>query len=39
LYAVLLIALPPAALQPTKDAYEALARAFPHYNPRNAMEA
>jgi curved DNA-binding protein len=39
LYAVLLIALPPAGSPPEKDAYEALGRAFPHYNPRTALEA
>jgi curved DNA-binding protein len=39
LYAVLLIALPPAGTQPAKDAYDALARAFADFNPRAALEA
>ena len=39
LYAVLLIALPPASSQPAKDAYEALKRAFADFNPRTALEA
>lgn len=39
LYAVLVITLPPSGLQPAKDAYDALARAFPDFNPRTALEA
>jgi curved DNA-binding protein len=39
LFAVLRVALPPAGSQPEKDAYEALARAFPDYNPRSTLEA
>jgi curved DNA-binding protein len=39
LYAVLLIALPPSTSPPDKGAYEALAQAFPDYNPRTALEA
>ncbi len=38
LYAILLIALPPSASQPAKDAYEAMARAFADYNPRTGLE-
>jgi curved DNA-binding protein len=39
LYAVLHIALPPATTDAAKDAYAALAKAFPAYDPRNAPEA
>jgi curved DNA-binding protein len=39
LYAVLDIALPPPDAPADKEAYAALARAFPHYDPRRAMEA
>jgi curved DNA-binding protein len=39
LYAVLVIALPPSGSQPEKDAYIALASAFPDFNPRTALEA
>jgi curved DNA-binding protein len=39
LYAVLVIALPPAVSAQDKEAYGALARAFPGYDPRTALEA
>ena len=39
LYAVLQIVLPPADSAPQRDAYGALAQAFPSYNPRAALEA
>ena len=39
LYAVLTIALPPAAAGPQKEAYSALAAAFASFNPRAALEA
>ncbi|MDH4391060.1 MAG: DnaJ C-terminal domain-containing protein [Aquabacterium sp.] len=39
LYAVLTIALPPAASDPQKEAYGVFARAFAAYNPRAALEA
>jgi curved DNA-binding protein len=39
LYAVLTIALPPAASEPEQDAWRAMARAFAAYNPRAALEA
>ncbi|MET0518586.1 MAG: DnaJ C-terminal domain-containing protein [Burkholderiaceae bacterium] len=39
LYAVLTLAQPPAASEADKAAYEALAKAFPAYNPRASLEA
>lgn len=39
LYAVLGIVVPPAQSAESRDAYEALARAFPGFNPRSASEA
>ena len=39
LYAVLTIALPPAATDAQKQAYQALAAAFPSYDPRALPEA
>ena len=39
LYAVLTIALPPSTAEPDREAYGAMARAFPDYNPRAALEA
>lgn len=39
LYAVLDVKLPPADTAQAKGAYAALARAFPDYNPRSALEA
>ena len=39
MYAVLGIAVPPADTPAAKDAYAALARTFPHFNPRSALEA
>jgi curved DNA-binding protein len=39
LYAVLNITAPPAESPAAKDAYAALARAFPGFNPRSALEA
>jgi curved DNA-binding protein len=39
LYAVLTMALPPAASDAEKEAYSAFARAFAAYNPRAALEA
>lgn len=39
LYAVLVVALPPATSASDREAYSALARAFPSYNPRAALEA
>lgn len=38
LYAVLTLVLPSAASEPEKDAYGALSRAFPTFNPRAALE-
>ena len=39
LYAVLEISVPPADSAQANEAYGALARAFPDYNPRSALEA
>ena len=39
LYAVLTIAVPAAPTEPEKLAWQALAQAYPHYNPRAALEA
>jgi curved DNA-binding protein len=39
LFAVLTLALPPAASEPEKAAYSAFAHAFAAYNPRAALEA
>jgi len=39
MYAVLGITAPPADAPAAKDAYAALARTFPHFNPRSALEA
>jgi curved DNA-binding protein len=39
LYAILTIALPPAASAPEQDAYRGLAHAFATFNPRAALEA
>jgi len=39
LYARLALALPMADSEPSKEAYAALARAFPDFAPRSAMEA
>jgi len=39
MYAVLGITAPPAESPAAKDAYAALARIFPHFNPRSALEA
>ena len=39
LYAVLQIVLPPADSAPQREAYGALAQAFPSYNPRAGLEA
>lgn len=39
LYAVLNIALPPAASAPEQAAWRGLAHAFADYNPRAALEA
>jgi len=39
LYAVLGIALPPSNTPAAKDAYAAMARAFPSYDPRSKLEA
>ena len=39
MYVVLSITAPPAQTPTTKEAYAALARAFPHFNPRSAPEA
>jgi curved DNA-binding protein len=39
LYAVLVIAVPPATSPPQTEAYRALAQAFADYNPRSALEA
>ena len=39
LYAVLVINVPPSVSDAEKAAYEALARAYPDYNPRSALEA
>jgi curved DNA-binding protein len=39
MYAVLTIALPPADTAAAKDAYRAMAQAFPHFNPRRSLEA
>lgn len=39
LYAVLAIAVPAASTEPEKLAWQALAQAYPHYNPRAALEA
>ena len=39
LYAVLSVVLPPATSQTAKDAFDALARAFPDFNPRIELEA
>ena len=39
LYAVLVITLPPSGAQTAQDAYAELARAFPDFNPRSALEA
>jgi len=39
LYAVLDVKAPPAESSAAKEAYAALARAFPHFNPRSALEA
>lgn len=38
LYAVLSIALPASDTEPHREAYHSLARAFPAYNPREALE-
>jgi curved DNA-binding protein len=39
MYAVLVIALPPADAAQTQAAYAALARSVPQFNPRSALEA
>jgi hypothetical protein len=39
MYAVLNIVAPPATTDAAKDAYAALARAFPRFDPRGAWEA
>jgi curved DNA-binding protein len=39
LYAVLSIAVPPAGTPAAREAYEALARSLPGFNPRHALEA
>jgi curved DNA-binding protein len=39
MYAVLEITTPPAQSSAARDAYAALARTFPHYDPRSALEA
>ena len=39
LYAVLLIAVPPSPSEPEKAAWYALALAYPHFNPRAALES
>ena len=39
LFAVLTIAVPPAASEPEQEAWRGLARAFATYNPRAALEA
>jgi len=39
LYAALIIAVPPADSPEARQAYEALASTFPHFNPRHALEA
>ena len=39
LYAVLAIAVPVAPTAPEKLAWQALAQAYPHYNPRATLEA
>jgi curved DNA-binding protein len=38
LYAVLQLTLPPADTETTREAWAALARAFPQFSPRHAME-
>ncbi len=38
LYAVLTVALPPAASEPQQAAYQALAQSFADYNPRASLE-
>jgi curved DNA-binding protein len=38
LYAVLQLTLPPADTEPAREAWAALARAFPHFSPRPAQE-
>lgn len=39
LYAVLRITLPPASTEAERQAYQAMAQAFAHYQPRPALEA
>jgi len=39
LYAVLVIAVPTSTSEPEKAAWMALAAAYPHYNPRNMLDA
>jgi curved DNA-binding protein len=39
LYAVLSVAAPPAGTPQAREAYEALARSLPGFNPRRALEA
>jgi len=39
MYAVLHIVAPPATTEASKEAYAALARAFPHFDPRGAWKA